>query len=311
MENKISQEELNKRINWTLNQKIDHSLYIIESFMHQYPNSYVSFSGGIDSTIMLFLVRMLDKNKKGIFVNTTNEHSEILKFVKTVENIDILLPKITFSKVVEQYGFPLISKKIARMINTIRHPTGNNEALINLYMTGVNKNGGRSNDFYLPKKYRFLLNAPFELTDKCCNYLKKLPLSKFNNQGTFIGIKATDSRLRRFYYLKTSCINLNQHKAMPLSIWTKQDIWKFQKQNKIEYCEVYDKGEESTGCAYCGFGCQFDKNRFLRLREREPKRYQQMMNLTNNGITYAEALKIALNMNIDDIYIPAFFQNIH
>lgn len=297
MENKVTIEEFDKRLNWTLNQKIDHSLYIIDSFISQYPNSLVSFSGGIDSTIMLFLVRMLDKNKKGLFVNTTNEHVEIIQFIKRIDNIETILPKITFSKVVEQYGFPLISKEISQWVWEARHTKS--EKLKNI------------RSIQIPDKWKFIMNAPFNITHKCCDILKKRPMQKYNKDGIFIGTMASESRLRKFSYLKTGCINLKQNKATPLSIWTKQDIWKFQKQNKIEYCDIYDKGESSTGCAYCGFGCQFDRTRFLRLKYREPKRFIQMMNLKNNGITYAEALKITLNMDCSGTYIPSFFPGLH
>lgn len=82
---------------------------------------------------------------------------------------------------------------------------------------------------------------------------------------------------------------------MPLSIWTKQDVWDYVNMFKVPYCDVYDKGEKQTGCAYCGFGCQFDKTRFDRLKEREPKRYEQMMSLKNKGITYEQAIKFTLH----------------
>jgi hypothetical protein len=50
-----------------------------------------------------------------------------------------------------------------------------------------------------------------------------------------------------------------------------------------------------TGSAYCGFGCHLEKeSRFERLKEREPKRYEQMMKLTNNGVSYKTAIQTVL-----------------
>lgn len=291
---KITNEELEKRIHWTLSQKIDHSLMIIDSFLSMCPNSMISFSGGIDSTVMLHFVRMIDKTKTAIFANTTNEFSEILKFVKNTNNIKIVKPDITFAKVVNKYGFPLISKMVARMISDLRNPTPNNKATRNLYLTGIKRNGTKSSFFKLSKKYRYLINAPFDITNKCCDFLKINPMKPFQKNGMFIGTMATDSRNREFSYLKTGCINITQNKCMPLSVWTKDNIWKYVKQNNIKYCDIYDKGERSTGCAYCAFGIMFDKLRFERLKKREPKRYNQMMNLKNNGITYEKALQIIL-----------------
>lgn len=292
---KITAEELSKRINWTLEQKIDHSLYVIDSFISQYPNSKIAFSGGIDSTAMLHLVRIIDKNRGAVFANTTNEFNEILHFVRDTENVEIVMPDVTFIKTVEKHGFPLISKKVARMIHDLKNPTIKNEASRNLYLTGIKQDGSRTKSFKLAKRWLPLIDAPFDITSKCCDLLKKKPMANFGGGGVFIGTMATDSGTRKGAYMKTGCINLTENKCMPLSIWTKEDVWKFIKQNNIKYCDVYDKGETNTGCAYCGFGCHLEKeSRFERLKEREPKRYEQMMNLTNNGITYKEAIETVL-----------------
>ena len=290
----ISIKELNNRINWTLAQKVDHSLYVIDSFFSLYPNSKVAFSGGIDSTVMLYLVRLINKESKAIFTNTTNEFSEILKFVRETENVEIVMPKTNFIHTVKKYGFPLISKKVARMITDLRNPTPNNKASRHLYLTGIKRNGTKTKSFKLPKRYRHLIDVPFDITHKCCDILKKRPMNIFKKDGVFIGTMVTDSDSRHGGYRKTGCINVNKNRCTPLSIWNKKDIWMFVRQNNIPYCDIYDKGETNTGCAYCGFGCQIDKTRFDRLKNREPKRYKQMMSLKNNGITYYEAIQIAL-----------------
>jgi len=238
---------------------------------------------------------MIKQDTKGVFGNTTNEHSEILKFVKTVENIETLLPKETFIHTVEKYGFPLISKKIAQMIWTLKHPNENNEFTRNLFLTGVTREGRINKQWKLPLKWYFLMDVPFDMTDKCCDILKKNMFYKFNKQGVFIGTMATDSRLRRASYLQTGCIDEASNKCKPLSFFTKQDIWNFIKMYNLPYCDVYDKGENYTGCAYCGFGCHLEKeSRFERLKIREPKRYEQMMGLKNNGVTYYEAIQTVL-----------------
>ena len=308
---KSSMQELNDKLKWTLPQKIDHSLHIIEAFNNEYPNCVISFSGGIDSLVMLFLIRMIDKTKKGIFVNTTNEHSEIVRFMNKIENIETITPKITFITVLQQYGFPLISKKVASQLRVLQHPTKENEASRNLYLTGVKKDGTKNNAFILPDKYRHLIQAPFNFSEQCCDHLKKKPFKTYQKEGVFIGTKVSDSRNRLFGYLKVGgCINTKAKKCQPLSIWTKRDVWNFIKQNHLEYCDVYDKGEQATGCAYCGFGCQFDRTRFARLKEREPKRWVIIMNVKNNGVTYKEAIETTFKICTEH-YQHTFFQNLH
>lgn len=292
MEKVISNKELKERMNWNFDQKIDHSLYVIENFLAQYPEAVISYSGGLDSTVMLHLVRIVDKNKKGIFCNTTNEFNEIVKFVKQTENIETILPKINFINILKNYGFPLISKNVANMLDVIKHPNSNNALTINCYLKGITGSGYKTKVLVLPKKWQYLINAPFNFTSKCCYFLKKKPMRKHSKNGIFIGTKAQDSMLRSIQYQKIGCINEKKHKCTPLSIWTKDDIWKFINKNNIPYCDIYDKGEISTGCAYCGFGCQFDIQRFNRLKIREPKRYEIMMAIENNGIPYWKAIEM-------------------
>lgn len=294
--NKITEQELNIRLAWDTRKKIDHAIGTIDRFINDNPNAVISFSGGIDSTVLLFLVRMLQPQAKGVFGNTTNEHSEILKFVRDTENIETVLPKETFNEVVKKHGFPLISKKVAKMIQTLKRPTAENENVRRLYLTGKTIAGRTNSKWILPKKWHFLIDVPFDITNKCCDILKKYPLAKYDKQGIFIGTMATDSRLRRQSYLQTGCIDVANNKCKPLAFFTKEDIWWIVKDRNLKYCDVYDKGEIATGCAYCGFGCHLEKeSRFERLRQREPKRHEIMMNLQNNGIAYKDALNTVLN----------------
>ena len=53
-------QTLRERQQWTLQQKIDHSLGVIEAFNAHFDGQvFVSFSGGKDSCVMLSLVEMV------------------------------------------------------------------------------------------------------------------------------------------------------------------------------------------------------------------------------------------------------------
>ena len=85
---------------------------------------------------------------------------------------------------------------------------------------------------------------------------------------------------------------------MPLSIWTEDDIWEFIKTKNIRIADDYSKGYLRTGCVACGFGCQFkDDTRLEILYKNYPKYYNMVMNFTNNGVTYREALRKMLAVN--------------
>lgn len=289
---KITPQQLQERLNWSLNQKIDHALYTIENALkYCNNNAYVSFSGGKDSVVLLYLAKIIKPDIKAVFFNTTNEFPEMYYFIKQF-NCKIIQPEMNLKKVIEKEGFPLVSKEQSQYIREAR--TTKSDKLRNLRLNG--RNGTRQG--MISKKWQYLVNQKFNISEKCCDWLKKRPAKKFEKQNKLmplIGINITESQLRKQLFLKTGCnaFELKRPASYPLSIWTIENIWEFIKQNNIPYCEIYDKGETQTGCMICGFGCHKD-NRFERLKILHPKAYEIGMNLKNNGVTYREAIDIVL-----------------
>ena len=298
---------------WTLDKKINHSLKRIEEFYKKMDGKvYIAFSGGKDSCVLKHLVESIHKEVISVFSNTTNETIEILKHVKSTENVITVHPKMTFNDTVKEYGFPLVSKKVSRSIYDLRNPTVNNKASRNLYMTGIKRDGTISKNFKLSKKWHFLVDEDFDITNKCCYILKKEPLERFQKEtGLFpiVGTQVGESDQRKMSWLQVGCNNFdgNQIKSQPLSIWTEKNIWEYIERFDVPYSSIYDdkldsngnvivEGEKRTGCAYCAFGAHleksdiFHKNRFERLKLRKPKQFESMMNLKNNGVTFREAL---------------------
>ena len=79
-------------------------------------DAYVSFSGGKDSTVLLHLCREVDPSIPAVYVDTGLEYPELREFVKTVENVTWLKPKMNFRQVIEKYGYPVISKEVAECV---------------------------------------------------------------------------------------------------------------------------------------------------------------------------------------------------
>lgn len=272
--------------NWQLKQlqelplgiKIEKSkLRIREWYEHHQGEVYVSFSGGKDSTVLLHLVRSIYSEVPAMFVDTGLEYPSIKEFVRNTENVEIVRPIMNFREVLQKHGYPVVSKKTARMIKDIQNPTEKNQATRTLYLTGVKRDGTITKSFKLPDKWHYLINAPFKISHKCCDIMKKEPIKRYEKETkrkAYVGVMASDSDQRKNSYLLTGCNSFKTGKSQPLGFWKEEDIWEYLKQNNVPYCSVYDKGESRTGCIFCGFGCHLEdpeNNRFTRLQKNYPK----------------------------------------
>lgn len=261
-------------------------------------NVGISFSGGVDSTVLTWLARRLYPNIEAVFCNTGLEYPELYQFVKNTPNVHIIKPKMPFGQVLKTYGYPLISKKVARGLSILRNPTSKNQNIYRLYSQGINRFGEPVNGFQVPERWKqTFLKAPFELSDKCCEVMKKEPMRRYTRETgnvQFIGTMASDSKQRQRSWLQHGCnaYDLKNPHSTPLSFWTKQDVLQCLKMFNIPYANVYGDikqnretgklyftGVQSTGCVFCGFGLHMETqpNRFQRLYYSHPKLWKYCM----------------------------------
>ena len=304
-------KELRERQGWSLAQKIDHSLGVIDQFYSRLGGKvYVSFSGGKDSTIVLWLARKIYPDIKAVFCNTGNEYPDIVRFVRETKaagaNLDIIYPKLKPKEVLEKYGFPLVSKEVSKSIHDLR---------TNPYSKQSQRVLGITHCKYQPRvanKYKYLLNDSYGVSAKCCTKLKKEPFKAFEKEAglsPILGNMASESRMRETQYRVQGGCNVfhedgkGRSVSRPLSIWLEQDVWKCIEKYDIPIADIYRKGAMRTGCMFCGYGCQFaDDNRLRLVHSMYPKMYDMFMGYTNNGVTYREALRKVLAVN--KLYLP-------
>ena len=110
--------DLHQMQSMSLNDKIRMTKRRIQEWVDEYGEDgvYVSFSGGKDSTVLLTIAREMYPEMKAVFVDTGLEYPEIRQFVKTFPNVDWVKPKMNFRQVIEQYGYPFISKEVSECV---------------------------------------------------------------------------------------------------------------------------------------------------------------------------------------------------
>lgn len=151
--------------------KIDHAVGTVEAFLSRTGKvPYVSFSGGKDSTVLLDIVRrFVDRDIKAVFCNTGNEYPEIVRFVRSTENVTIIRPGITVRKVIGKYGFPLISKEQAHGIRQAK--TTKSEKLLAIRLHGTDATRGYTSG-KIANRWQYLIKQPFMISEQCCDCLK-------------------------------------------------------------------------------------------------------------------------------------------
>ncbi|NII81695.1 MULTISPECIES: phosphoadenosine phosphosulfate reductase family protein [unclassified Pedobacter] len=319
---KVTPQELAIRLAWPLELKRKWAVNRIAEFVIEMDGEvYNTFSGGKDSRTVKDLIdgiwdgRFKDDLPIHIwrkvvsyakpcdsFCNTGLEFPEIVEYVKTFDNVTELKPKMGFTRVIKEIGVAVGSKKIAMMIRRLKgyisNPSPTNAATKNLYLHGIKSDGSISKGSMLPKMWRKLLDAPFKVSDKCCDIFKKQPFKLFEVKTglkPIIGTTVNESAQRKVSYYITGCNSFEEghEKCRPISIWTEKDIWEYSELYGIRHCEIYyDRwrwveqldgtkvwtfltGEKSTGCTFCLFGLHLDdktkNNRIQRLAVTHPK----------------------------------------
>lgn len=255
--------------------------------------------GGKDSTVLLDLVRRIYPDVPAVFIDTGLEYPELREFVKTIDNVIWLKPEKNFKRVIETYGYPIISKEVSRDVCAARSKPDGKTAQKFIRNSDYHKKYG---DRWLLERYAYLLTAPFKISNQCCNIMKKRPAHKFNRQSglvPFIGTMADESALRRKDWLQNGCnvFNAKEPKSQPISFWTGQDVLEYLLRYDIPYATVYGniiKDENGklrttkcsrTGCVFCGYGCQTEKepNRFQQLKVTHPKLWNYCMKPWESG----------------------------
>nr|DAU10602.1 MAG TPA: phosphoadenosine-phosphosulfate reductase [Caudoviricetes sp.] len=252
-------------------------------------NVYLAFSGGKDSTVLKDILQDIFPDVPTVFCNTGLEYPEVKKFAMSQNNVKVITPKMMFKEVISRYGYPVISKEQSSYIADIRNTKSE-------YIRNLRLNGNKTKSYKLSEKWKFMLNAPFKISDKCCKVMKKEPFIRYEKETGAKGIIATmtdESILRLNTWLRFGCNAFNAKRPLsrPMSFWTEQDILQYIVEHNLKIASVYGEikqkengeyyttGVKRTGCMFCMYGVQNETpNRFQIMQKTHPKQYDFCMN---------------------------------
>ena len=119
---KENSDLLRMRQRYPLDIKVRMSKDRIRSFYERVDNVAVCFSGGLDSTVLLHLVRSVYPNTQAVCIYSL-ECELNRKFINSIPNVVALKPGKPMYKVLKEDGYPIGSKRIAKQLRQLQNPT--------------------------------------------------------------------------------------------------------------------------------------------------------------------------------------------
>ncbi|MBQ2968698.1 MAG: hypothetical protein IJE10_11350 [Clostridia bacterium] len=260
--------------------------------------------GGLDSITLLMFIRKLGYSEREIpaIGCTVLEHKSIRKIHKQLGVIPIY-PSVPKHKILQEHGFPVISKAKAHKIEILQNPDAEKQTFIHAIMTGDMGQQGKfqhSNKIKLPDKWLKLFAghynehrpdlackcAKFKCSAICCKLMKEEPCdnwAKAHNSFPYLGLMASEGGQREFALMKNGCNYYGKDviRSAPFAPFMRQDILQLALDLSVPVPEAYGEIKrdtdgtlyttkaQRTGCDICGFGIHLEKrpHRFDRLRE--------------------------------------------
>jgi len=257
-------------------------------------NYHVSV-GGLDSIVLATLIESMGYKVPRVSASTLEDVS--IQRVHKEMGCIVVAPLKSKVKILQEEGFPVLSKRIANKIDTLAHPSENNKTVRHAIITGeCGEQGHFATDskMKLPQTYLKLFGGldeegralgygkpNFKVSHKCCYYLKEAPCdnwAKEHNSVPFLGLMASEGGQRADALEEHGCnyFGKTTTRSCPFAFYFHSDVVHLAVDLGVHIPEIYgevkisDKpngfgdyeysttGEQRTGCSMCGFGIQLE-----------------------------------------------------
>ena len=248
------QKKIRQRGRFTVLQRLDYPVKLrrqrnrawefYEEMLSRDRSAHVSV-GGLDSITLYIWLMSIGLKIPGISVSVLENKS--IQKVHRALGLEIVKPYKSNVQVLNEVGFPVISKKIAGRINTLQNPTENNKTVRHAIITGeCGKQGhfAQNSRMQLPQKWLKLFGGyenenegvcygkpdpDIKISNECCYWLKEKPCddwAKIHDSAPFLGMMASEGGQREEALIEHGCNYYGKTvtRSAPFAIFQRQDI---------------------------------------------------------------------------------------
>ena len=279
MENELSTEEWKQkkkeqRAIFTARQRLPYEVKLkrqaikawqfYEEILSRDMNVHVSV-GGLDSITLYIWLCSIGIEPHAISISGVEDKS--IQKVHRALGVEIVRSYKSKVQVLNEVGFPVISKKIAGRINTLQHPTENNKTVRHAIITGECGEQGhfaKNSRMQLPKKWLELFGGyenenegvnygkpdpDIPVSNECCSWLKEKPCddwAKNHNSVPYLGMMASEGGQREEALIDHGCNYYGKTviRSAPFAIFLRTDILKLALEMDKWYHDHLDFFEE-------------------------------------------------------------------
>lgn len=211
--------------------------------------------GGLDSIVLFLFLHSIGICPPGISVSYLEDQS--IQRIHTALGIEKLQSAVREVKpdgtvirwakpqIIQEFGFPVLSKEIAAKIELLQNPTEKNSTVRHAIITGeTGEYGGYQTDSRMRLSQVWLDKfggadaegaalgykaAPFKVSSKCCYYLKEKPCddwAKEHNSVPYLGLMASEGGRRAKSLRVNGCNYFGETviRSAPFAIFNRQDL---------------------------------------------------------------------------------------
>ena len=225
--------------------------------------SYVSFSGGKDSTVLVKILEMaLPKNTiPKVFCDTGLEYLLIKKYILDMMEHDpsyqIIKPQAPITSILKKYGYPFKSKEFSQKVHQYQKH-GTNSETVKKYL-GIT--GEKSRQHQCPKILLPIFSQSNELkiSDKCCLFLKKKPFIQYTKDTgrniSMLGMRRAENGLRQNLNCFTYDTRYNITHYNAIADLSDEFIEMFIQEEQVKLAPLYlpPYNFTRTGCVGCPY----------------------------------------------------------